>query len=105
MKGGGRCRCVRAYVRGVGAGRRGGRDVRHQDGYARRDATGLTIREDEACDYDDDDFDESNIVESEGGFDSRMRSIEDLYADPSLYDRVRVPAVCDRLTQSSFFKW
>ena len=58
--------------------------------------------DDDLVDYDDDDFDESNIVESEGGFDSRMRSIEDLYADPSLYDRVRVPAVCDRLTQSSF---
>ena len=56
-------------------------------------------------DYDDgdfDDFDESNIVESEGGFDSRMKSIEDLYGDPSLYDRVRVPAECTRVSQSSF---
>ena len=60
---------------------------------------------DENDDYDDgdfDDFDESNIVESEGGFDSRMKSIEDLYGDPSLYDRVRVPAECTRVSQSSF---
>ena len=58
---------------------------------------------DENDDYDDfDDFDESNIVESEGGFDSRMKSIEDLYGDPSLYDRVRVPAECTRVSRSSF---
>jgi len=40
MKGGGRCRCVRAYVRGVGAGRRGGgtSDIRVVTrGEARRD--------------------------------------------------------------------
>ena len=44
---------VRAGVRSrCWCGTTWGRDVRHQGGYARRDATGLTIREDEACDCD-----------------------------------------------------
>ena len=67
-----------------------------------RDALFDGANEDEFNDDDFDDFDESDIVESEGGFDSHMKSIEDLYGDPSLYDRVRVPAECTRVSQSSF---
>lgn len=71
-------------------------------GDALRDALFDGADEDDFDDDDFDDFDESDIVESEGGFDSRMKSIEDLYGDPSLYDRVRVPAECTRVSQSSF---
>ena len=71
-------------------------------GDALRDALFDGANEDDFDDDDFDDFDESDIVESEGGFDSRMKSIEDLYGDPSLYDRVRVPAECTRVSQSSF---
>ena len=67
-----------------------------------RDALFDGANEDDFDDDDFDDFDESDIVESEGGFDSHMKSIEDLYGDPSLYDRVRVPAECTRVSQSSF---
>jgi hypothetical protein len=66
------------------------------------DATGELDGFDENDDFDEDNFDESSIVESEGGFDSQMKAIEDLYGDPSLYDRVRVPAECTRVSQSSF---
>jgi len=72
-------------------------------GDALRDALFDDVANEDDFDDDDfDDFDESDIVESEGGFDSRMKSIEDLYGDPSLYDRVRVPAECTRVSQSSF---
>ena len=72
-------------------------------GDALRDALFDDVANEDDFDDDDfDDFDDSDIVESEGGFDSRMKSIEDLYGDPSLYDRVRVPAECTRVSQSSF---